>query len=67
MSKVSTTAASSLAMTSLGVPLGAHKPCDAQRYVAWLAVMTGRPYRLLTEAECSVGSSALISTKFCDR
>jgi formylglycine-generating enzyme required for sulfatase activity len=24
---------------------------DAQRYVAWLSTMTGKPYRLLTEAE----------------
>src|SRR5262249_50391747 len=24
---------------------------DAQRYVAWLSKMTGKPYRLLTEAE----------------
>jgi formylglycine-generating enzyme required for sulfatase activity len=24
---------------------------DAQRYVAWLSTVTGKPYRLLTEAE----------------
>ena len=31
---------------------------DAQRYVAWLSKMTGKPYRLLTEAEYEYATRA---------
>jgi formylglycine-generating enzyme required for sulfatase activity len=31
---------------------------DAQRYVAWLAAMTGKPYRLLSEAEYEYATRA---------
>jgi formylglycine-generating enzyme required for sulfatase activity len=31
---------------------------DAQRYVAWLKRMTGKPYRLLTEAEFEYATRA---------
>ena len=31
---------------------------DAQRYVAWLSKMTGKPYRLLSEAEYEYATRA---------
>jgi formylglycine-generating enzyme required for sulfatase activity len=37
---------------------------DAQRYVAWLSKMTGKPYRLLTEAEYEYATRADTTTEY---
>jgi formylglycine-generating enzyme required for sulfatase activity len=37
---------------------------DAQRYVAWLSKITGKPYRLLTEAEYEYATRARTQTAY---
>ena len=37
---------------------------DAQRYVEWLSRMTGKPYRLLTEAEYQYATRAAMKTAY---
>jgi formylglycine-generating enzyme required for sulfatase activity len=37
---------------------------DAQRYVEWLSRMTGKPYRLLTEAEYQYATRAAVKTAY---